>query len=34
MSEGFDFWGNPLVETAGYFSVTVLFLIVSMVLFE
>lgn len=28
------FWSNPLVETAGYFSVTVLCLIVSMVLFE
>ncbi|WP_322555623.1 DUF350 domain-containing protein [Sporosarcina beigongshangi] len=29
-----DFWSNPLVETAGYFSVVVLCLIVSMVLFE
>lgn len=28
------FWSNPLVETAGYFSVVVLCLIVSMVLFE
>jgi len=28
------FWNNPLVETAGYFSVVVLCLIVSMVLFE
>lgn len=28
------FWGHPLVETAGYFSVVVLCLIVSMVLFE
>ena len=28
------FWTNPLVETAGYFSVVVLCLIVSMVLFE
>lgn len=29
-----QFWGHPLVETAGYFSVVVLCLIVSMVLFE
>ena len=28
------FWTHPLVETAGYFSVVVLCLIVSMVLFE
>ncbi|MEK3933970.1 DUF350 domain-containing protein [Sporosarcina sp. FSL W7-1349] len=28
------FWGHPLVETAGYFSVVVLCLVVSMVLFE
>ncbi len=28
------FWENPLVETAGYFSVVILCLIVSMVLFE
>ncbi len=28
------FWRHPLVETAGYFSVVVLCLIVSMVLFE
>lgn len=28
------FWTNPLVETAGYFSVVVLCLIVSMVIFE
>lgn len=28
------FWSHPLVETAGYFSVAVLCLIVSMVLFE
>lgn len=28
------FWSNPLVETAGYFSVVILCLIVSMVLFE
>lgn len=28
------FWNHPLVETAGYFSVVVLCLIVSMVLFE
>lgn len=31
---GSDFWQYPLVETAGYFSVVVLCLIVSMVLFE
>lgn len=29
-----SFWSNPLVESAGYFSVVVLCLIVSMVLFE
>lgn len=29
-----DFWSHPLVETTGYFSVVVLCLIVSMVLFE
>lgn len=29
-----NFWSHPLVETAGYFSVVVLCLIVSMVLFE
>ena len=28
------FWNHPLVETAGYFSVVVLCLIVSMVIFE
>ncbi len=28
------FWSHPLVETAGYFSVVVLCLIVAMVLFE
>ena len=28
------FWRHPLVETAGYFSVVVLCLVVSMVLFE
>lgn len=28
------FWKHPLVETAGYFSVVVLCLVVSMVLFE
>lgn len=28
------FWSHPLVETAGYFSVVVLCLVVSMVLFE
>lgn len=28
------FWNHPLVETAGYFSVVILCLIVSMVLFE
>lgn len=28
------FWSNPFVESAGYFSVVVLCLIVSMVLFE
>lgn len=33
MSES-AFWANPLVETAGYFSVVVLCLIVSMVIFE
>ncbi len=29
-----EFWNNPFVEAAGYFSVVVLCLIVSMVLFE
>jgi len=29
-----NFWQHPLVETAGYFSVVVLCLIVTMVLFE
>lgn len=29
-----SFWRHPLVETAGYFSVVVLCLVVSMVLFE
>lgn len=29
-----SFWTHPLVETAGYFSVVVLCLIVSMVIFE
>lgn len=28
------FWSNPLVESAGYFSVVILCLVVSMVLFE
>lgn len=28
------FWTHPLVETAGYFSVTVLCLVVAMVIFE
>ena len=27
-----SFWSNPLVETAGYFSVVILCLIVSMVI--
>lgn len=31
---GSSFWKNPLVETAGYFSVVVLCLVVSMVIFE
>ena len=31
---GSNFWHHPLVETAGYFSVVVLCLIVSMVIFE
>ena len=31
---GSNFWQHPLIETAGYFSVVVLCLIVSMVLFE
>ncbi|MEJ9281000.1 MULTISPECIES: DUF350 domain-containing protein [Ureibacillus] len=31
---GTTFWQHPLIETAGYFSVVVLCLIVSMVLFE
>ena len=30
----FDFWENPLVQTAGYFSVVVLCLILTLVLFE
>ncbi|MEK4486667.1 DUF350 domain-containing protein [Psychrobacillus sp. FSL H8-0484] len=29
-----SFWSNPLVESAGYFSVVILCLVVSMVLFE
>lgn len=29
-----NFWSNPFVETAGYFSVVVLCLVVSMVIFE
>ena len=29
-----SFWSNPFVETAGYFSVVVLCLVVSMVIFE
>lgn len=29
-----SFWRNPFVETAGYFSVVVLCLVVSMVIFE
>ncbi|MFJ7971134.1 DUF350 domain-containing protein [Psychrobacillus sp. NPDC096389] len=28
------FWSNPLVESAGYFSVVILCLVVSMVIFE
>lgn len=28
------FWANPLVESAGYFSVVILCLVVSMVIFE
>lgn len=31
---GSSFWHNPLVETAGYFSVVVLCLVVAMVVFE
>ena len=31
---GSSFWGNPFVESAGYFSVVVLCLVVAMVLFE
>lgn len=31
---GSSFWHHPLVETAGYFSVVVLCLFVSMILFE
>lgn len=31
---GSSFWSNPFVESAGYFSVVVLCLVVSMVLFE
>lgn len=31
---GMDFWQHPLVETAGYFSVVVLCLILTMVIFE
>lgn len=31
---GMNFWQHPLVETAGYFSVVVLCLILTMVLFE
>lgn len=31
---GSSFWQHPLVETAGYFSVVVLCLIVSMLIFE
>ena len=29
-----SFWSNPLVESAGYFSVVILCLVVAMVLFE
>lgn len=29
-----SFWSNPLVESAGYFSVVILCLLVSMVIFE
>ncbi|ALC84793.1 MULTISPECIES: DUF350 domain-containing protein [Bacillaceae] len=29
-----SFWSNPLVESAGYFSVVILCLVVSMVIFE
>lgn len=31
---GMDFWQHPLVETAGYFSVVILCLIVTMIAFE
>ena len=31
---GSSFWQHPLVETAGYFSVVILCLVVAMVLFE
>ena len=31
---GSTFWRHPLVETAGYFSVVILCLVISMVLFE
>ena len=31
---GMDFWQHPLVETTGYFSVVVLCLILTMVIFE
>ena len=35
MNVGFiHFWQHPLVETAGYFSVVILCLVVAMVLFE
>ncbi|EPD54232.1 DUF350 domain-containing protein [Paenisporosarcina sp. FSL H8-0542] len=31
---GMDFWQHPLVETAGYFSVVILCLILTMIVFE
>lgn len=31
---GMDFWQHPLVETAGYFSVVILCLILTMIIFE
>lgn len=31
---GNDFWQNPLVQTAGYFSVAILCIIVTMIVFE
>lgn len=31
---GIDFWQNPLVQTAGYFSVAILCIILTMIVFE